>query len=88
MEGDAQAVKNRANLQNRTPEPQTEPVNRQRRAGSQNAPGTPGDLTPFDWADFEARYEHALADANQEERELLVEFDQLVQVCSHRTHSP
>jgi hypothetical protein len=35
---------------------------------------------PFDWDEFEARYEEALADADRDEQELLKEFEDLVKV--------
>lgn len=46
-----------------------------------STPSTPGaNLMPFDWDDLEARFEKALASANQQERELMGEFDALVKV--------
>lgn len=44
------------------------------------SPGTPGHLAPFDWEDFESRYEQALLEADDNEKELLEEFDRLIQV--------
>ncbi|KAL1909101.1 hypothetical protein Sste5344_004982 [Sporothrix stenoceras] len=44
----------------------------------ESSPSTPGHIPPFDWEEFEARYEHALAEMNGEEKELLEEFDRLV----------
>ncbi|AEO54095.1 hypothetical protein MYCTH_2296236 [Thermothelomyces thermophilus ATCC 42464] len=46
--------------------------------GAERSPSTPGYLAPFDWEEFEARYEEALADADRQERELLQEFEDLV----------
>ncbi|KAL1835610.1 hypothetical protein VTJ49DRAFT_6337 [Mycothermus thermophilus] len=65
----------------KTPEPRTskERINGQRDP-SDRSPSTPGHLAPFDWDDFEARYEEALADADREEQELLKEFEDLVKV--------
>nr|WOD46670.1 hypothetical protein [Trichoderma atroviride] len=49
-------------------------------AGSQNGrltPNPPAVLGPFDWDDFEARYEKALMDADEQEREILKEAESL-----------
>jgi hypothetical protein len=46
----------------------------------ERSPSTPGHLAPFDWDEFEARYEEALADADRDEQELLREFEELVKV--------
>ncbi|GKT41757.1 uncharacterized protein ColSpa_01938 [Colletotrichum spaethianum] len=43
-----------------------------------NTPSTPGAFPSFDWEEFEARYEKALVEADEKERELLLEFDSLV----------
>jgi hypothetical protein len=60
-----------------TPEPRLDqqPMNYQT-----NTPSTPGIYHPFNWEDFEARYEKALSDADNHERELMDEFDRLVKV--------
>lgn len=59
-----------------TPEPRTEqPI-----SNPMNTPSTPGIYQPFNWEEFEARYEKALAEADGHEREVLVEFDRLVKV--------
>ena len=47
---------------------------------TERSPSTPGHLAPFDWDEFESRYEQALAGANNQEQELLEEFDRLVKV--------
>lgn len=47
-------------------------------ADIQRSPSTPGHIPPFDWEEFETRYELALADMDGEEKELLEEFDRLV----------
>ncbi|KAK8064877.1 hypothetical protein PG994_007515 [Apiospora phragmitis] len=39
---------------------------------------TPGRIAPFDWDDFEARYQKALSEADEKEKAILEEFDQLV----------
>ncbi|KAL2021445.1 hypothetical protein VTK56DRAFT_7198 [Thermocarpiscus australiensis] len=63
----------------KTPEPRhsKEPINGQKQA-AERSPSTPGHLAPFDWDEFEARYEAALAEANLHEQELLKEFENLV----------
>jgi hypothetical protein len=43
-------------------------------------PAASSGLASFDWDDFEARYEQALAEADHQEQELLQEFNQLVKV--------
>jgi hypothetical protein len=44
----------------------------------ERSPSTPGHLAPFDWDEFEARYEEALANADRDEQELVREFEELV----------
>ncbi|KAI0126488.1 hypothetical protein BJ170DRAFT_407539 [Xylariales sp. AK1849] len=62
--------------QTRTPEPKER---QSRRLQVQPSPSTPGSkLVPFDWEDFEARYQKALADADHQESQLLEEFEQVV----------
>ncbi|KAI1501174.1 hypothetical protein F5X99DRAFT_383597 [Biscogniauxia marginata] len=39
---------------------------------------SPGHLVPFDWEDFEERYDKALQEADEQERQLLEEFERLV----------
>lgn len=67
----------------RTPEPRPsqDRINGQRDT-AERSPSTPGHLAPFDWDEFESRYEQALAEANHQEQDLLEEFDQLVKVSS------
>jgi len=60
-----------------------EPRNPKERIGNQKdfaerSPSTPGHLAPFDWDDFEARYQQALTEADEEEKALLIEFHSLV----------
>ncbi len=57
-------------------------------AGSQVSPSTPGHIPPFDWEEFESRYEKALAEANEQEKALLEEFDHLVKVWPFRCTEP
>ncbi|KAK0729309.1 hypothetical protein B0T21DRAFT_292440 [Apiosordaria backusii] len=61
----------------KTPEPR---ILKERSNGNiaERSPSTPGHLAPFDWEDFEARYQEALANANAEEQELLAEFENLI----------
>ncbi|CCF45923.1 hypothetical protein CH063_14842 [Colletotrichum higginsianum] len=61
----------------KTPEPR---LDQQMVTGNtpSNTPSTPGVFPSFDWEEFEARYEKALAEADEKERELLLEFDSLV----------
>lgn len=65
----------------KTPEPR---LDQQMVTGNtpSNTPSTPGVFPSFDWEEFEARYEKALAEADEKERELLLEFDSLVKVRS------
>ncbi|KAF7522690.1 hypothetical protein G7054_g12046 [Neopestalotiopsis clavispora] len=62
--------------QMRTPEPSQR---RSQKVSGQPWPGSPGALAPFDWEDFENRYEKALTEADQKEADLVAEFEQLVQ---------
>ncbi|KAK3902751.1 hypothetical protein C8A05DRAFT_43877 [Staphylotrichum tortipilum] len=68
-----------ARSQLKTPEPRTskERINGHRDA-VERSPSTPGHLPPFDWEEFEARYQEAFADADRHEQELLKEFEDLV----------
>ncbi|KAK4181694.1 hypothetical protein QBC36DRAFT_39840 [Triangularia setosa] len=61
----------------KTPEPR---ILKERSNGNiaERSPSTPGHLAPFDWEEFEARYQEALANANAEEQELLAEFENLI----------
>ncbi|KAI8626679.1 hypothetical protein F5Y19DRAFT_217946 [Xylariaceae sp. FL1651] len=54
-----------------TPEPQ-------KRRSNRSEVTSPGHLVPFDWEDFEDRYEKALQEADENERQMLEEFDRLV----------
>ncbi|KJZ77323.1 hypothetical protein HIM_03047 [Hirsutella minnesotensis 3608] len=56
----------------KTPEP---PLDQQ--SPESDTPSTPGQLPPYDWDDFEARYEKALRDADIQERDILKEAEQL-----------
>jgi hypothetical protein len=62
----------------RTPEPRLD-------QGSVNAntPSTPGLLAPFDWSDFEARFEKALNEADEAELQILREAETLSKVQCH-----
>ncbi|KAK4161965.1 hypothetical protein QBC43DRAFT_89179 [Cladorrhinum sp. PSN259] len=69
---------NRAQV--KTPEPRLfhPRLNSQTNNATDRSPSTPGYLAPFDWEDFEARYEEALANADEEEKRLLAEFEDLI----------
>lgn len=56
------------------------------RSATPDTPGTVRSIASFDWEDLEARFEAALADANQNEQALMAEFEALVRVCT-RTRS-
>ncbi|OTB19222.1 hypothetical protein K445DRAFT_314101 [Daldinia sp. EC12] len=57
--------------QTRTPEPQ-------KRRSNRSEMQSPGHIVAFDWEDFEDRYEKALQEADESEKQLLEEFDTLV----------
>ncbi|KAI8965440.1 hypothetical protein F5Y11DRAFT_344600 [Daldinia sp. FL1419] len=61
----------RQRQQTRTPEPQ-------KRRSNRSEMQSPGHLVAFDWEDFEDRYEKALQEADEQEKQLLEEFDALV----------
>lgn len=63
----------------KTPEPRAskERINSHKEMADRS-PSTPGHLAPFDWDEFEARFEEALAKANEGEQELLDEFESLI----------
>ncbi|KAL6358860.1 hypothetical protein LRP88_09053 [Fusarium phalaenopsidis] len=72
---DAAAMSNsqrRPYAANKTPEPHGD-----QQAANSDPPDTPGVLDPFDWDEFEARYESALRDADEHEREILKEAEAL-----------
>lgn len=64
-----------------TPEPRPEQLAMNNHA-AQATPSTPGVLSPFDWEDFQSRYEKALADADEEELAVLKDFERLSKVRS------
>lgn len=45
-----------------------------------STPGTPSSLPQFDWDELESRFEKALGQANQNEQEVMAEFEALVKV--------
>jgi hypothetical protein len=63
----------------KTPEPRAskDRINSQKDL-AERSPSTPGHLVPFDWDEFEARFEEALTKANGDEQDLLKEFENLV----------
>ena len=66
----------RPQTETNTPEPQFD-----QQSADSDAPSTPGHLAPFDWDDFEARYEKALREADEHEREILKEAEGLSKVA-------
>ncbi|KAK7738004.1 hypothetical protein SLS63_002337 [Diaporthe eres] len=54
------------------------------RSATPDTPGTVRSIASFDWEDLEARFEAALADANQNEQALMAEFEALVRRATKR----
>lgn len=85
-DGNSERQRDRSRSEVRTPELQTTTSHtnstNQRASGSltsqEGLPTSPGQIPSFDWEEFETLYEQALAKANEEERELLHEFDSLI----------
>ncbi|KAF2967489.1 hypothetical protein GQX73_g6112 [Xylaria multiplex] len=50
----------------------------QKRRSDRSEMTSPGHLAPFDWEDFKDRYEKALQEADEKEKQMLEEFAQLV----------
>ncbi|KAJ8121052.1 hypothetical protein ONZ43_g2401 [Nemania bipapillata] len=50
----------------------------QKRRSDRSEMTSPGYLAPFDWEDFDDRYEKALQEADEKEKQMLEEFAQLV----------
>ncbi|KAK5658728.1 hypothetical protein OQA88_1537 [Cercophora sp. LCS_1] len=63
----------------KTPEPRSSKERINQKDFAERSPSTPGHLAPFDWDDFEARFQLALKEANDQEEELLHEFKDLVE---------
>lgn len=61
----------------KTPEPSKDRITNGQK-DMERSPSTPGHLAPFDWDEFEARYEEALTKANGDEQKLLDEFEELI----------
>lgn len=59
----------------KTPDPHQDRVER-----VSSTPSSPGAPSPFDWDDFERRYEEALREADEKEREILREAESLSRV--------
>lgn len=53
------------------------------RSATPDTPGTVRSIASFDWEDLEARFETSLANANQNERALMAEFEALVRVRNY-----
>jgi len=69
----------------RTPEPRIQSSQQAvhpRTSATMDDQRSPGHIPTFDWDEFEKRYERALSDANDQEKELLDEFDRLVKVTA------
>ena len=62
----------------KTPEPTANQANEVDRVSS--TPSSPDAPSPYDWDDFERRYEDALREADQDEREVLKEAENLSRV--------
>ncbi len=56
------------------------PANGEQQSPRSTSPDTPDELEPFDWKDFEARYQAALSAANEEEKAVLKEAESLSKV--------
>lgn len=52
----------------------------QKRRSNRSEIASPGHLAPFNWEDFVERYEKALQEADENERQMLEDFEQLVKV--------
>jgi hypothetical protein len=76
-ERDMNNIQRHPHARSRTPEPQVD-----QQVSNSDPPDTPGALEPFDWDEFEARYEAALQEADEREREILKEADALSKVNS------
>ncbi|KAI0397457.1 hypothetical protein F5Y17DRAFT_415568 [Xylariaceae sp. FL0594] len=50
----------------------------QKRRSDRSEVASPGQLAPFGWEEFDVRYEKALREADEDERQMLEEFEQLV----------
>lgn len=64
----------------KTPEPRTskDRLINGRKDLAERSPSTPGHLAPFDWDEFEARFEEALKKAEEDEKDLIKEFEDLI----------
>lgn len=63
----------------RTPEPPQQ----QQHQPDPDSPNTLEELEPFDWGDFEVRYETAILEASEEERAILKEAESLSKVLKN-----
>lgn len=71
-----------SHTETKTPEPKID-----QHSPDSDTPSSPGQLGPFDWDDFEARYEKALREADAHERETLKEAEHLSKVKSSHAGS-
>lgn len=76
-ESNMSSIQRHPHANRRTPEPQDD-----RQPNNPDPPDTPGVLEPFNWDEFEARYEAALQEADEREQEILKEADALSKVSS------
>ncbi|KAI1739199.1 hypothetical protein F4680DRAFT_150288 [Xylaria scruposa] len=73
------AIPNGAHPRDHQPRPhRAQTPETQKRRSDRSEMTSPGHLAPFDWEDFEDRYEKALQEADEKEKKLLEEFSQLV----------
>ena len=79
---ESQAPKKDAAPGTKTPEPHIDPQTQAQNLITDASPNAPGHVPSFDWDHFEQRFEAALDAANNNEREVLEEFDSLVKVCA------
>ena len=68
-------------------EPSTPSTRQREQSASLNGRESPEALSPFDWEDFEARYQKALRDADDQERDIIKEAESLCKVCVSSSHS-
>ncbi|KAG4293926.1 hypothetical protein FPRO06_00511 [Fusarium proliferatum] len=83
-ESNMSSIQRHPHANRRTPEPQDD-----RQPNNPDPPDTPGVLEPFNWDEFEARYEAALQEADEREQEILKEADALSKddlVAFHESH--
>ena len=75
---DAPVSNNPSRAETVRPEPSTR---HREQSASLNGRESPEALPPLDWDDFEARYQKALRDANDQEKDIIKEAESLCKVC-------